>query len=246
MKEARISRNRTKFGGQIRVLDDLQLSDGIVSGTKKWQDFKWLIAESEYVTSVRTQSDTYMDLINSQRHCPPEIKDKMDILIDNFMDFDHDKNTGHRLLDKIALNGTIDDCEKLGIKRSTPLAKAPSHGGSEILAGKVRAALGVRFNIIGRHKITVRNEDTPDRRALPEGIARARVFRFIGRETPTRINQYESVGNAKRGLFEIDLTDIAPTPEKIYAWYIARYEDTRGNTGTASEPLKMEIYFPVG
>jgi hypothetical protein len=109
MNDSRISRQRTKFGGQMRVLDDLQKSDGIAPDTKKWEDFKWNSDERDFVTYTRKKSDEYMDIINSQRHCPPEIKDKMDILIVNFMDYDHDKNTGHRLLDKIALHGTIED-----------------------------------------------------------------------------------------------------------------------------------------
>jgi hypothetical protein len=245
MNDSRFSRQRVKFGGQIRVLDNLQLSAGIPAGTKKFENWLWTGDESTYVTSIRTQSDKFMDIINSQRHCPGEIKDQMSLLIVDFMGYDHGKIKAHRLLDKIALNGTVEDCEALGIKRGTSLAKEASHGSAVILASKVRATLAMRINIIGKHKITVRNEETSDSRALPEGIARARVFRYIGKEAPTSLSQYESVGNAKRGVFESNLEDVEPTTDKLYAWYICRYEDTRGNVGPASEVLKLEIYFPV-
>lgn len=244
MNEARFSRERTKFAGKLRVLDILQLSDGITPGTKKWEDFIWTSDDSVYVTTARTASDGYMDIINAERHCPPETKDSMKLLIDDFMDYDHGTTNGHRLLDKIALHGTIADCEKLGIKRGTALAKEPSHSSSTAIVDNVRAKLGVRSNTIGRHKITVVNE-VGDARSLPEGIAIARVHRFIGKVAPTSLSQYESIGNSKRGLFESNVENVPQSTDKLYAWYIVRYEDTRGNIGQASEPLKLEIYFSV-
>jgi hypothetical protein len=44
MSDTRFSCNRTKFAAKMRVIDNLQLSDDSAPGTKKWEDFKWLIA----------------------------------------------------------------------------------------------------------------------------------------------------------------------------------------------------------
>jgi hypothetical protein len=245
MADSRISRQRGKFAGQIRVLDNLQVSAGEPPDTKKWENWLWKEVESQYVTSVRTQSDALMDIINAQRYCPPETKDKMALLIDEFMDYDHGPHNAHRLLDKIALNGSIDDCEKLAIKRGTSLAKEPGTTGTNVLINKVTPVLTERLNKIGRQVITVRNPETPNSGALPEGASRARVYRYIGTTSPTSLSQYESVGNAKRGLIEFTYTDIQPGEDRLFAWYIARYEDTKGEVWDASDPLKLEIYFPA-
>jgi hypothetical protein len=245
MPNSHLSYIPSKFVQQIKVLDDLQLSMGEPPDTKKWENWLWTQAESQYITSVRTRSEGFMNIINSQRYCPPETKDKMTLLIDEYMDYDHGPHNAHHLLDKIALNGSIDDCEKLGIKRSTQLAKEPGPTGSNVVVNKVTPVLTERVNKIGRHLLGVRNPATPNSGALPQGVSRARVFRFIGTTSPTSISRYESIGNAKRGIIEINYENMAPTEDRLFAWYIARYEDTKGELWDACDPLKLEIYFPA-
>lgn len=245
MTQGRFSRQRNKFSAQIVVLDELQKSDGIAPGTKKWEDFQWVLADSEFVTKTRNQSDELMLIIDSYRHCPPETKDKMELLIDEFMKYDHDRVLGRRLLDKIALNGTIDDWEKLGIKRGTSLAKAPVQGHGNILVSKVRASISLRSNSELLHILIIRNVDTPDSSALPEGIKRAQVYCYIGKVAPTKYSQYELIGNAKRGIYKHFISGLEPSTDRIYAWYYVRYESNRGELLEPGSVLKAEIYFPV-
>lgn len=247
MAESRISPLRSKFAGQIRVLDNLQLSDGSAPGTKKWEDFNWENADSLFVTQTRKKSDELMDIINSPRNCPPEVKDEMEIVIDTFMDFDHGKINPHRLLDKIALYGSVADCEKLNIKRGTVLAQAPTQDGEPVIKKMLKPMVGLKKNGVAEHLLKVVNADAGSSRALPAGIRCARVFCYIGTEAPGNFKQYTTVGNAKRGLFLNKFTEALPASDKTYyAWYIAVYEDTKGNLLDLSEPLRVEIFMSKG
>jgi hypothetical protein len=242
----RLSHQPSKFVPQIDVLDELQLSPGTAPGSKKYLDWYWTPDESQHVTSVRQKADEFWKKMGDRKNCPDEIKDEMRVLIHDFLAYDHGDTEPHRLLNKIADFGSLSDCDTVGVKRGTPLAKAPGKGGGVILASKVKPLIAVRSNKIGSHMLTVVNPETPYSKALPDGIKCARVYRFIGTAAPTKPSQYESIGNAKRGLFESKLEGLEPSDDRLFAWYVGRYEDTRGEVWGASEPLKVEIYFPVG
>lgn len=243
MSNSRLSYVPSRFVSQIIVLDDLQLMAGEPADTKKFENWHWTDAESAHVTAVRVKAEEFWNQMIDKKNCPPNTRDEMRILIDDFMAYDHGENEPHKLLNKIADFGSIQDCNTVGVKRGTPLAKSPAVSGGNILASKVRPTLAVRSNLIGSHLLTVRNPETPDSRALPEGIKCARIYRYIGTVTPTKFSQYESIGNAKSGLFESLLSDVQPTEDRLYAFYIGRYEDTRGELWEACEVLKLEIYF---
>jgi hypothetical protein len=234
MADSRILRQRTKFAGQIRVLDNLQISEGVPPDTKKWENWHWIDAESAHVTEVRTKAEEYWNQMVDKKNCPPNTRDEMRILIHDFMAYDHGENEPHKLLNKIADFGTIQDCNTVGVKRGTPLAKSPNLSGSNVVVSKVSPVIDVRFNKIGRHLLTVRNPETPDSRALPPGIKFARMYCAIGTTKPANLNQYVPIGNAKRGLFENLFENIESSEDRLYAFYYGRYETTKGETWPAT------------
>jgi wyosine [tRNA(Phe)-imidazoG37] synthetase (radical SAM superfamily) len=151
------------------------------------------------------------------------------------------------LLDKIALYGSVSDCEKLNIKRGTVLAQAPTQDGEPVIAKMLKPMVAIKKNGVGEHLLLVTNSDAGSSRALPDGIRCARVFCYVGTEAPNNFKQYTSVGNAKRGLFLNKFTEALPATDKTYyAWYIAVYEDTKGNLLDLSEPLRVEIFMSKG
>jgi hypothetical protein len=243
MSDSRFSTSTAKFVSQIDVLDDLQNEPGTPPNPKKYLDWHWNSDENLHVTEVRTKADELFNIIKNKRSCPPEVKDEMKVLIRDFMAYDHGKTSPHHLLDKIADFGTLLDCETAGVKRGTPLAKTPSHGGDQVKQKMLIPQVSVRSNVNGQHLLDVVNPGTPESHALPEGMKAARVCRYIGTEPPDNIGFYKPVGNAKRGLFLSRFADQEPPEDdkKLYAWYYAYYESTKGEFGDPSSPVKAEI-----
>jgi hypothetical protein len=101
MPNSRMPTDIGPFVSQIKVLDNLQLSPGKPPNIKKYQDWFWTQEESTRVTKFRTDADAYYKQIISGRHCPPEVKDLMKILIREFMAYDHGKTDPHSYLIKL-------------------------------------------------------------------------------------------------------------------------------------------------
>ncbi len=245
MPNTRLPYKPADFVARMDVVDDLQLSPGTPPNAKKYLDWGWKDAESQHVTEVRKKADEYFELMKDKKNCPTTVRDQMTILIADFMAYDHGKNEPHNLWNKIADFGSITDCESAGVKRGTPLAKAPTQDDEVPVAEQVyKALIGMRSNVIGSHLLSVVNSDSPSSRALPEGINAAVVFCYIGTEAPTNNEQYKKIGNAKRGLFLNKFTDLQPVEDKkLYAWYYVRYQNSKNDWGVLSNRLKAEIYF---
>src|ERR1035437_9754536 len=133
----RVSSVASEFAAFMQRTDDLQLSPGRVAGTHKWQDWGWTAAQSAQWTAYRNQCDLLYPKYADPKHVNTDITDEMNLLIANVKKYDNDHLTGARLLDKVALSGTISDCETFNVKRGTALAGV-SHQG----AGSQRAVLG--------------------------------------------------------------------------------------------------------
>jgi hypothetical protein len=245
MSNTRLSYVPSKFVARLDVVDELQLSDGTPPNTKKYMDWGWKDTESAHVTLIRKKADEYFELMKDKKNCPTVVRDQMTILIADFMAYDHGKTEPHKLWDKIAAFGSITDCESAGVKRGTPLAKAPTEDDEvPIVEQMLKALIGIRVNAIGMHLLSVVNSASPSSKALPKGIKFAKVFVYIGTEPPANLKQYYVIGNARRGMFLNKLNDIEPVEGKdLYAWYIVRYENTRGELGEPSNRLKAEIFF---
>jgi hypothetical protein len=237
------SRFRTSMAGfttDIDILEDLAKKPGVPPNAKKSDDWHWSAAEAQYVTATREAADDYWDIVKDNRNCPPEVKDEYKILINDFMAYDHGKSNPHHLLDKISDFGSISDCETVHVKGGTPLAKTPVKGGGTVV--NEIPNVWIIKNEEGKQMIGVTNPETPDSKALPKGIKFAKVLCFIGEKAPTNLNAFTEIGNAKRGqylnkLIEGELSGSV----KLYAWYYALYENTKGVKGKPSIIVKAQV-----
>jgi hypothetical protein len=244
MTQTRFSYVPGKFVPKLDVLDDLQNAAGTPPNVKKYLDWHWTVDESNRVSQFRIDADAYWAQIITDRHCPPEVKDLLKVQIKDFMAYDHGKTEPHKLLDKIADFGTLLDCELIGIKRGTPLAKLPSKGSKEPVTK--RPVISIRYNIIGEQMLNVTDSDAPESKAKPKGIKSVRVYYYIGVEPPTSYDQYKHAGNASRGLFLNTITD--PLPEgqmRVYIWFISCYESNTGVMGGYCAPEKCEVLVAI-
>jgi|GEM_PF-4409786 len=208
-KQSRIPTKAPEFAIFMQNTDNLQLSPGNPATTKKWQNWGWTAAQSAQWTYLRSQSDIIYPQYANTNNNSTSITDQMNLVMKNTRKYDNDPLIGNRLLDKVALSGTITDCETFRVKRGTPLAApsssaagtARSVGGIAVGTGASsgKPVLAIKKYDVGEHHVSVTNPDTPKSHALPDGIKFAKVYRYIGVTAPTGINQYMFVGNAKRG-----------------------------------------------
>jgi hypothetical protein len=246
MSRTRISSKPNRFVAQLQILDKLQLSAGTPPYAKKYQQWRWTDAESAEVSRVRQKAEEFYCIIENKVNCPPEVRTEMRILIRSFLAYDHGKTGAHNLLNKIAMFGDITDWESTNIKRGTPLAKTRSKSGAGISIIGSQPNLSLRHVGMSEHIIKVTNPDAPESRTAPPGYSHTLIFCHIGTEPPVRRNQYEYAGKAKRGLFRKGFSELGYSrEERIYAWYIACYESNIGKLGSASKPLKVEIFLPT-
>jgi hypothetical protein len=243
MSRTRISSKPDRFVAQMKILDKLQTSEGTPPNDKKYQDWSWTDEESAEVTRVKEKACELHTIMSNTRSCPPEIKDEMKLLIKQFLEYDHGKIEPHNLLNKIAMFGKMPDWESTNVKRGTPLAKKPVKRKGGVLTETVKPTLKVRRIGVAEHLLEVFYADAPESKSPPPGYTRINMFCYVGTEPPANHHQYEYVGRAKRGLFRNSFTGMQPIEDtRIYAWYIARYENGRGVQSSASEVLRMEIF----
>jgi hypothetical protein len=245
MSQERISAEPDVFAPYMDNTDNHQLSINPVSGQAFWKDWGWTAADSAQWTSFRTQSDKLFLLYSDKKHNTTENREEMITLIKNVKAYDHNPLTGHHMLDKIAISGTMNSCSIFKVKRGTPLVLKPDKIGP--LPGTLIPVITVKENTEGEHKLAVRNPKTPKSRAIPKGMKFCKVYRYIGTAAPTNISQYQFIVNAKRGLAISNFAEIGLDPTvKLWAWYIARYESTKGVLGNPSAVLKMGVLLQDG
>jgi hypothetical protein len=242
MSDTRFSSKPAIFVSQIDILDDLQNSPGTPPNSKKYMDWHWTGAENAEVTKMREKADELFEIIKVERSCPMVVKDEMRLLIKEFMVYDHGGSNPHHLLDKIAHFGTLSDWEAANIKRGTPLAKTRPKNSEGMIRKMKHPILSLRSNTIGKHVIMITNPDTPDSKAPPKGFRSILIFCYIGIEPPAGLSDYQQAGKTYRGLFVKSFARLEPQSNKrLYAWYIARYESTKGILNDPGPPLKVPI-----
>jgi hypothetical protein len=220
--------------------DNHQLSINPVTNQAFWKDWGWTTADSAQWTAFRKQSDSLFLIYSDKKHVNTEDRNEMTTLIKNVKAYDHNLLTPHHLLDKIAISGTMNSCSIFKVKHGTPLVLTADKTGP--LPGTLIPVLTERLNTEGEHKLGARNSQTPKSRAIPKGMKFCKVYRFIGTAAPTSISQYQFIGNAKRGLIVSNFAEIGLDANvKLWAWYIARYESTKGVLGSPSKALKVGI-----
>jgi hypothetical protein len=151
--------------------------------------------------------------------------------------YDNDKLIGHHLLDKVALAGTIADCQLFLVKRGTALASNASLS---------RTISPIKVEVITLHKsqhllsqllVVLMGQKG---RAKPKGIKEIMVFKAVtaqGAAAPA-LSAYLYVGDVKRGLITVQH---AATDEGNKAWFIAYTKTTKGILGAPSVVFSVTI-----
>lgn len=133
----------------------------------------------------------------------------------------------------IAFNAKVSDADRealgLKVKDVEPTPMPISDRAPDITMDAIRHL---------SHRLRLTDPANPHTQSKPKGIRAIQVFRFIGTEKPTDINEYKLVGDATRFLFEVKFTlsDVGKT-----VWYIARYVNTRGIPGPWSAAVSATI-----
>jgi hypothetical protein len=227
----------------IIALDDLQTSPGITPGTFKWQSWHWTQEESEFWTSLRNVVEPLRDPYVQKTTISGAQRDKVKLAIRSAREYSSFDVSGHRLLLKIAGFGDSHAWEIANVKFGTPRAKK-AHGGKSDSTAMKQPSLTIRENILHQQLLIVLDPDAPKSKKLPDGMKFAKIYRYVGKEPPANIHQYEFIGNSYRGRFVSHFSEMGLSgDEKIYAYYIARYESKKGELGMPCAMVSAEILF---
>jgi hypothetical protein len=239
-KTSRISKKIAEFVLQMQVTDDLQLSILTPPSTKRFTLWGWSADESAAWTAFRTEAEVLYQIYGDPDKVTSAIRNKLKTLIINVNKYDHDPTLGHKLLDRVALLGTVDDCKSFNIKRSTSLAKVPIHGSGDPLTLTPR--VGLKEVKKGMHVIDVDEPTMPGVKGKPKGVLAILIFCYIGQQAPTSNKQYSLVGAAIRGRFIYKINDVEVQGSvRLYAFYCARYLTTTGILGEFGNEIAADV-----
>ncbi len=240
-RETRISRNPARCTIFMINTDDLQKSILVEPDTLRYTLFGWTEEESLAWSDYRQKcEEAYQNYTNpvTKGYTTRLI---MRTLIKEIRRYDNDPRYGHHLLDKVALNGTIDDCAVFNVRRGTPRAAKPHRSSNTI--PEHTPHLTIATIDLGMHILKVRHPQTPESKALPEGIVFIKIFRYIGTEAPAKLSDYDMIGNAQRAKFISLFGDLhLQTDKKVFAWYYGRYESKKGLMGPCGPVVKAPVY----
>jgi hypothetical protein len=220
--------------------DENQKSVLTPPSTKRYTLYGWTEEESFTWSAFRKEIEELYALYSDPDKTGPAIRKLMKLLIRKIRAYDNDKAKGHHLLDKVALNGTMDDWITFNIKRGTTLASGPTHhdNSPELILPNI----SLDENTYSSHLLLVSNPDNPQSKKLPEGVVFAKIFRCIATEQPASLYAYEFIGNASRGKFISSLEAIERDKHtRLFAYYYCRYESKKGKLGPHSKILRVEI-----
>jgi hypothetical protein len=243
MAESRIPFQFERLVPYLQLTDNYQLADDPDNpGNPRFKKWKWEITDSAAWTDFRDRADVLFIDYDAENLVNKNTRDKVKTLIREVQEYDHDRDTGHKLLDKVAMYGNIDDCNTFRVKRGTVLEDETSTRTGDL--GMLVPVISIRQNKAGEQELSVTNPDTPDSSGLPEGVSHALVFRCVtdSATPPALSGSYDIVGASKRGIFVSNLSGITLDPtKKNYAHYIARYISKTGQVGNASVAVKAMI-----
>jgi hypothetical protein len=238
--KVRIPKNSAEFDDYMNRTDDLQKSDDPATSQKKYLTFGWKDQESAQWNTFRLQSNLLFAAYNDPDKTGKSAVAKMQEHIKTVRKYDNDKLEGHHLLDKVALGGTVDDCLTFNVVRGTALEATPVRHADDP-SGLTPVLMFKKYEL-GSHVLGVSCADTPGSKKLPEGMAFAKIYRFIGKTAPTKLSQYEFAGNAQRGEFTSEFPDLEiPEGESWEAWYFGRYESKKGALGNPGQVINAPV-----
>ncbi len=240
MGKVRIPINIADFDAFMNSTDDLQLTVVPPGSDKKFTIWGWTDAESEQWTAFRQESNSlFADYKNPEKKSPIVIE-KSNELISKVRSYDNNKESGHHLLDKIALKGTIEDCAQFNIKRSTTRQADPVHHDYD--PNLYKAVLNIIKHDVGMHLIEVTELSSGGSKKLPEGMASVKIYRYMGKNEPANDDAYLLLGNGKYGKIASLFSDVhVPEGENWTAYYYARYESKSGKLGKPGTKVKAPM-----
>jgi hypothetical protein len=239
----RISQKPPEFDNYMVRTDNLQLKIMPQATEPNWKRYGWEEEESQEWTQFRRESNELFALYNDPDEVTRVIRRKMNAHIAKVRRYDNDKSTGHHLLDKIALNGTVDDCATFNVARGTILQDKPEKENKN--PKEYSPYLSLLKIDICTHVLQVTCVDVPNSKKLPEGMAFALIFCCITSEPLTKDSHFDLVGTSKYGKFTSNLNSFVPEDGKTYTvHYYGRYLSNNGDLGnpghTISAPLILK------
>jgi len=125
----------------------------------------------------------------------------------------------------LAFNAKVSDTNRVGMSLTVR-----DKTNTRVNQPKITPGINVREIQHLIHILSIRHPSTPDSKAKPKGIRAVQIFMSVSEKQP-KLKDYRFVGNATRHLYRVNHN---PQNKGETAWYIARYENTRGETGTWS------------
>jgi hypothetical protein len=240
----RISRDPAECTAYMLRTDNLQKSVLTPPSTLRYTLYGWTAQESADWTNFRERLESLYKLYSNPDKVGPSIRKQIKLLINEIRRYDNDKLNGHKLLNKVAVNGNVDDWRSFNVKRDTTLASDPVHHGDDVelpLPDIIVKKIGVGF-----HELLITNSESPGSKKKPEGIQFVKVYRYIGKVAPTSHSQYVFLDNAKIGKIISKFVNLEIVDnEKIYAWYYACYESKNGKLGRPCSSTRVEIVLNI-
>ncbi|MHB8261675.1 MAG: hypothetical protein ACYDCN_16725 [Bacteroidia bacterium] len=230
---------------QLAIVPDTRQGAPVGSRVAQYVLWGWTAVESAQYTAYTTEYNLIYAEVADKKGTSTDERIDEKLLNKAIHAYDNDPLIGHHLLDKIALNGTIADCQAFGVKRGTALA-VPTHGAATQRTIGSSIVSPVKVESISLHKIAhlliqllviVAGQKG---RAKPKGVKEIMVFMSItaiGATAPL-LSTYLYVGDVKRGLLTVPQDE---TNEGKKAWFIARTKNTKGQLGPPSAPFSITI-----
>jgi len=235
----RIPKNPSEFNEYMNNTDKLQLTTSGTPPVANYVRYGWKPEESTEWTNFREQSNLLYAPFEDSDDVSKLDRLKMTNHIAKTRKYDNDKSEGHHLLDKVALNGTVDDCGVFNVVRGTSKAHTPVHHTDDPTVFIPELSFG--GFALGQHVIIAVNSENQNRK-LPDGMAFVQIFRCISATPPTKLSQYEPVGTTKRGIFRSNFPDIVPAKDEVLtAYYYGRYLSKKGLLGNPSNIIDAPV-----
>jgi hypothetical protein len=235
----RISKEPKTLNDYMNRTDDLQLSVVPPAVDKKFKIWGWTQDESAQWTAFRTECNKLFADYSDPDKKGHALNLKMNELVSKVRKYDNDRADGHHLLDKVALNGTVDDCITCNVVRGTVLASPPVRHADDPTS--FIPELRFKSYAPGQHVITVECSGASGKK-LPEGMSFAQIYRCISATKPADLTHFELIGNAKRGIFKSNFPGVVPGKDEVLsAYYFGRYVSKKGELGNPGPVIDAPI-----
>lgn len=249
MAKTRIPTKPADFDPFMIRTDDYQLAivpdtrAGVPAGNTvaRYVLWGWTAAESAFWSGQRHLSNVQYPKYTGKTGVNKTIRDAMHKIVTDTHHYDFYKKdlpASHKLLDKVALFGTLEDAAEFNLKAGTPL------GSVSMTRSKDPAA--ITYSVIVLHILNLahiieftRTQLGKKSHAKGPGIKQLQVWCFIGLVEPPDLTGFKYVGHIYRGKFINKFN--ATTDKKKTAWYFVVAENTHGELSQPSPLCHADI-----